>query len=93
VTTARKKNLIVLAHSVWDKFKIRPYPLEHSAIELLMIIEPVRALFGLSDAFSLMLILRCYGQDDVAATSTFEWLAFEVAAVVNQLSGAGSCCP
>ncbi len=88
-TNRSREDLIALARSVWEKFKIRPYPPEHSATELLMIIEPIKALFHLDDAFSLMLILRCHGADEAAATRTFEWLAFEVAAVVDEMRASG----
>jgi hypothetical protein len=77
-----QQNLVELARSVWDRFKTRPHPPAHSATKLLMIIEPVIIFFDLNDPFSLMLILRCYGVDHAAA---FEWLAFEVAAVLDQL--------
>lgn len=80
-----KDNLVALAKSIADKFKRRPAPAEERVISLELIIEPVKVLFHLDDAFSLMMKLLAYGRDETEAKSTFEWLSSEIAVVIDGL--------
>jgi hypothetical protein len=75
-------NLITLAHDIWTDFKIKPtaYP-----VQLELVIEPLKALFHLSNAFALDLGMVGYGRSEQEAAAANDWLAAEVALVINQL--------
>lgn len=77
-------DLTAVAHSIWEKFKprssVRPVLLE-------MIIEPLKRLWHLDDAFALDLRMIALGRDEAEAVDTFQWLEPEVAAVIDNLAG------
>jgi hypothetical protein len=80
-----KDNLITLAHDIWASFKIRPKPSVNRVASLELIIEPLKALFHLSEAFALDLGMVGYGRSEEEATATNDWLASEMMAVIDQL--------
>jgi len=85
-----KNDLMALAYSIWEKFKprssIRPVLLELS-------IEPLKYLWDLNDAFALDLRMLALGRDEADAIANFEWLAPEIATVIDSLGqGERNCC-
>jgi hypothetical protein len=81
-----KENLIALAHDIWNRFKQTPAPGVDRVVELELVVEPLKALFHIHDAFALDLGLVSHGRSEEEAKETYEWLASSVAAAIDLIT-------
>jgi hypothetical protein len=80
-----KENLITLAHDIWGNFKVG-YSSARYPTTLELVVEPLKALFHLGQAFCLDLGMVGYGRSEEEAAAANDWLATEMMAVIDQLS-------
>ncbi len=78
-----KEDFVALSRSIWKDFK--PKSSERPVL-LELIVEPLKALFHVTPAFSLELKLIALGRSESEANDTFEWLAASISEVIDRLA-------